>query len=319
MIELGSVALRWTDLVRLFAVPVLLWAAVRDIRIRRIPNLVWPPLLVLGGITFVFDVLYYWSVGGNVWLQFLIGSLVSIGLLIPIAYGFWMLGGFGGADAKGLITLAVLFPVYPKIQYGSVVYPLVVTDIGSFALTILTNAVLLGLVYPVGLVVYNVLSGDISKVMVVGRRRYWQDIGTAHGRLLETADGIGWSGLDLDALRMYLRWRGITLVELRDRSAELRDPASLSGDPNPPTDGAVTDGGHHEDPWGAAAFLSSIDGTAYGTDPETLRAGLDAITAKEYLWVSPGIPFFVPLVIGLLTALIYGDLLFGLLEWSGLV
>lgn len=319
MIELGPAALRWTDLVRLIAVPVLLWAAIRDIRIRRVPDLVWPPLLGLGVITLVADVFHYWSIGGNAWLQFLIGSIVSIGLLIPLAYGFWLIGGFGGADVKGLITLAVLFPVYPTIQLGDAVYPLVVTDIGSFALTILTNAVLLGLVYPVVLVGYNLLSRDFSKVMVVGRQHHWQELATAHGRLLETADGVGWSGLDLDALRMYLRWRGIDLAELRDRPAELRDPASLPETPNPPTDGAVADGGQFDDPWGAKAFLRSIDGTAYGTEPETLRSGLEAISSKEYLWVSPGIPFFVPLVIGLLVALAYGDLLFGGLEYVGLV
>jgi preflagellin peptidase FlaK len=37
------------------------------------------------------------------------------------------------------------------------------------------------------------------------------------------------------------------------------------------------------------------------------------------VWVSPGLPFVVPMFVGLLLALTYGDLLFGLLGAVGLV
>jgi preflagellin peptidase FlaK len=65
--------------------------------------------------------------------------------------------------------------------------------------------------------------------------------------LFESRDGIDRSGLDLDALRMYLRWRGVSLAALRADPETHRDPDSV-GATYDPTDGAVgTDGGQRPD------------------------------------------------------------------------
>ena len=37
------------------------------------------------------------------------------------------------------------------------------------------------------------------------------------------------------------------------------------------------------------------------------------------MWVSPGLPFLVPLFVGLLVALTYGDVLFGIVRALGMV
>jgi preflagellin peptidase FlaK len=161
----------------------------------------------------------------------------------------------------------------------------------------------------------------------------WDAIPTEHGRLLETPAGTTRNGVDLDAIRMYLRWRGLTLADLRAEPDRLRDPASLPAEPDPPGDGAVgaarADGGSvgetvadeaapTDDPWGAAAFLADVDHGAYGTTPEQLRDGLDVLVAEDEVWISPGIPFVVPLFAGTVVALTYGDLLFGALAAVGL-
>lgn len=318
MIELGPIAARWTDLLRLVVLPVLVWAAIKDIRIRRVPDQIWLPIAGLGILVLLADTVHYWG-QGVVWTQFLVGTVVSIGLIIPLAYGFWLIGGFGGADAKGLMVLAVLFPVFPRYEIGEAVYPIVTTDIGAFGLTILTNAVLIGAVYPVALVVQNALNGDFERRMAIGRQEDWDSLSNSHGQLLESAEGPVRRGLDLDALRMYLRWRGVSLEDIRNRSEELRDPETIPDNPNPPTDGAIADGGDYDDPWGAEQFLDSIKGNAYGTDPETLRQGLDVIVQKDRIWVSPGMPFFVPIIVGLIVALTYGDILYGIAELSGIL
>lgn len=307
------------DILRLFAVPVFAWAAVRDFRTRRIPNRIWKPLLVLGGVALGAEGLFAWLSGGFVWQQFLVGTVVSIGLLVPLGYGFWLIGAFGGADAKAVMVLAVLFPTVPTYRLGEVVLPIVESNVGAFGLTILTNAVVVAVLYPLGLGLYNLLRGNLSVLMLLGRPVEIARLSHHHGRMLETPSGWTTAGLDLDALRMYLRWRELDIDELRRRTTTLRDPASLPDEPAPPTDGAVyrSDGG---DPWGAAEFLSTIDHDAYGTDPETLRDGLAVIADpdREQLWVSPGIPFFIPLFIGLLFGLTYGDLLFSALRLLGL-
>lgn len=307
------------DLLRLLAVPVFAWAAVRDLKTRRVPNRIWRPLLGLGLVALLLEGVFAWLSGGFVWQQFLIGAAVSIGLLVPLGYGFWLIGAFGGADAKAVMVIAIVFPTVPTYRLGELVFPLVESTVSAFALTVLTNAVVAAVVYPLGLGLYNLLHGNLSLLMAVGRPVPIDRLERQHGRLLETPTGRTTAGLDLDALRMYLRWRGLDIDELRRSAAEFRDPASLPDEPTSPTDGAVyrSDGG---DPWGAAEFLSTIDHGAYGTDADSLRDGLTVIADpdRDQVWVSPGIPFFIPLFVGLLLGLTYGDVLFGVFDWAGL-
>jgi len=243
-----------------------------------------------------------------------------------------------------------------------------------FSLTVFSNTVIAGVCYPVGLSLRNLLRGRVGLPMVIGTPVSVPSLATAYGSLLETPDGYTRSGLDIDALRMYLRWRGLTLSELREDPERYRDPRSLPETFGEPGDGAVADGapiadggertdgsraarrdasrdvraaGGREQPsmdersesiggepskrgeatpavtpvdwWGAEAFLSDIDGTAYGTTPTKLRDGLDVIAHEEEVWITPGIPFIVPMFVGLVLALTYGDVLFVLLQTFGLV
>jgi preflagellin peptidase FlaK len=330
------------DLLRLVVVPVLAWTAWRDIRTRRVPNVVWLPLAALG------LVLLAWELVGHVppetvWDRlYLIRVGVSVFFVVPLSYLFWRLGGFGGADAKALMVFALLLPTFPRYVVGDVVLPLEQTQLGVFSMTILTNTVILGLAYPVLLALRNLTDGAFEfPISFVGRRVPVSSLSTAHGRLFESPDGITRNGLDLDALRMYLRWRGLSLSDLRATPESFRDPATI-GETFDPTDGAVhrgvtTDGGsvaepihgenddaattdaEFDDPWGAAAFLDDIDGSAYGTTPEKLRGGLDLVTTRESVWISPGIPFIVPMFAGLAVAFVYGDILFGVLGFLGVV
>jgi preflagellin peptidase FlaK len=323
-----------TDLLRLIAVPALGWAAWRDVRTRRLPNRLWYPLFAVGLLTMVWDALSHLPVAGVDDRLFLVRVGISVLVIVPLAYGLWWIGGFGGADAKALMTLAVLFPTYPVFYLDSGAYPAVVTTVGVFSMTILTNAVLVGLAYPLYLGVHNGLRGDRAPIMFLGRRTDVSALPTEHGRLFETSEGFTRHGLDIDALRMYLRWRGTSLATLRAAPATHRDPASV-GETNDPTDGAVDESGvdgaapageptvdgdtDADDPWAAERFLDDIEGHAYGTGPETLREGLEVVTTRESVWISPGVPFVVPLFVGLCLALTYGDLLFGLLRAIGIV
>ncbi|MGB9964543.1 A24 family peptidase C-terminal domain-containing protein [Halobacterium sp. CBA1126] len=304
------------DLLRLLVVPALGWAAVRDVRTRRVPNGLWRPLVLLGAVLVVWE--GYAALGTPYAFQpFAVRVAFSLLFVVPLAYAFWYVGGFGGADARAFMTLAVLYPTYPAYELLGYSLPLVDTNLGVFSLTILTNTVLLGLAYPLALGARNALVGEFSVVMFVGRRVPVAALPDTHGSLLETSDGFTRDGLDLDALRMYLRWRGLALADLRE-NPDLRDPETLPDDPNDPTGGAVvTDGSG--DPWGAAAFLEDIDSSAYGTTPAALREGLDLVVDRDDVWVTPGVPFIVPLFVGLLLALTFGDLLFWAMDAVGLV
>ncbi|MFB6156841.1 MAG: prepilin peptidase [Haloferacaceae archaeon] len=231
---LGSVP----DLLRLFAVPVLGYAAWRDVRTRRVPNRTWVPPALLGVALLGYETLSHLPFAGFGDRLFLVRVGLSLGFVVPVAYVFWRLGGFGGADAKALMTVAVLLPTYPTYYLPGVALPMERTTLGVFSMTVLSNAVLLGLGYPLALGVRNALAGDRSPLMFLGRRVAVADLPEHHGRLFETREGVTRSGLDLDALRMYLRWRGTTLDALRAAPDEHRDPASV-GTTRDPGDGAV--------------------------------------------------------------------------------
>ncbi|WP_336342837.1 A24 family peptidase [Halalkalicoccus ordinarius] len=335
------------DLLRLLALPVLAWAAWRDVEIRRVPGRTWLPLAALGVVLLVWDGANALAAGGLDLVLFAVGTAISLLVVVPAAYLFWRFGAFGGADAKALIVLAVLFPTFPVYDVGAVTVPLRTTPTGAFALTILSNTVLVGACYPLWLALHNAVAGRFTPLMAVGRPVAWDELPRTHGRLLEGRSGFVRSGLDLDALRMYLRWRGETLAELRGDPDRYRRPDSLPAEPLPAGDGAVATGGESpaaselrsdgagrtdrerpssgsgglrsaSDDWGADAFLTDV-GSAYGTTPEGLREGLELLTTRDRAWVSPGIPFLVPILVGLAIGLTYGDLLIAALGAVGLV
>jgi len=324
------------DLLRLVVLPVFAWAAWRDINTRRLPNRLWPPLVALGVGLLAWEAIQLAPFGTVPGRFFLVQVGVSVLFIAPLGYAFWWLGGFGGADAKALITLAVLLPTFPEYTLGSLELPLVDTPLGVFSLTVLTDTVLIAAIAPLLLALGNLLRGYIEpRAMLFARPVAVDSLPDRHGKLFETPDGIA-RGLDLDALRMYLRWRGTTLSAVQADPEAHRDPESVDAT-HEPTDGGThvgprTDGGVEQsvapsdaaktvdDPCAAERFFDEIEGTAYGSTPEGLRDALEllAATDRETLWVSPGLPFVVPMFVGLLVAFTYGDLLFGLFGWLGL-
>ncbi|WP_348613550.1 A24 family peptidase [Halobaculum rarum] len=357
------------DLLRLLVLPGFAWAAYRDIRTRRVASSLWLPLLAIGALALVVEGAGAYPFDGYAGRVFLVRVGFSILFLIPFSVLAYRLAAFGGADMKALVVLAVAFPttpgyvvplsILPDVTWlHTVGFPVHPSALGVTAMSALTNAVLFGAGYVALLFVSNVAAGRISSAMFVGRWTAVEDLPDVHGQLIR-ADGLRpQRGLDLDALRMYLRWRGTTLAAVRADPETHRDPASV-GERHPPTDGAVHDGprtdggvddggfefpesdataddaagdpnadagvdadaaaGDVDDPWAAERFLDDIEGTAYGTTPDTLREGLDRVAAEEALWVSPGLPFLVPLFGGLVLALTYGDVLTVALGALGLV
>lgn len=328
------------DLLRLAAVALFAWAAYRDIRTRRVPNWVWLPLMAVGIVALAMDA---WRVLAfpSYRILFFVRVVVSLGLVAPLGYVFWRLGGCGGADAKAIMTIALLFPTYPVLYLPQVTLPLERTMLGVFSLTVLTNTVLVGMFVPIGLACWNAVSGRYTSAMFVGRPVSVNEIPNVYGRLLgrDGNERITSRGLDIDALRMYLRWRGSTLASVCSAPTAHRDPSSIPKSPNEPGDGSLAHSSdpstgalsspprsvsasprEFEDPWGAAMFLGDIDGDAYGTTPDQLREGLELLCSSESgsVWITPGIPFLVPVFLGLVIAFTYGDVLFTVLKMIGI-
>jgi len=135
----------------LFTMPFLLYACYTDLKERRVSNKVWKYMLASGSVFVIYDI----YTGGIPYIKSLIFSGVLVFLSI---YVLFQLGAFGGGDAKGLIVLSILFPLYPVFLLSGKVYPLLgLPPIGLFAFTVLENALLVTILVPLGMFCYNLL------------------------------------------------------------------------------------------------------------------------------------------------------------------
>lgn len=288
-------ALAWLplDLLRIaVALPTFAYASVLDLRERRVPHRTWLPLAAVGAAALVIDATNVVS-----YRRFAIVAGLSLGLGVLFGVGFYRMRAFGGADRVALIVLALAFPLYPAIAVpGLGRLPIVVPDAPVFLLSALGNAVLVGLIYPATLLVRNLRRGDRGSpwLMLLARRVPVAELHERYGKILEAPDGdvsVRRSGLfrshggvtDVDFVRDYVAWSDA--VSLAAIDADAVDAERLD------------------------AFLDDHpDWTS--DDPAEDAAELAALTDTEAVWISPGIPFVVPLTIGLVLALTAGDLLF---------
>ncbi|AFU57622.1 putative archaeal preflagellin peptidase FlaK [Candidatus Nitrososphaera gargensis Ga9.2] len=114
-----------------------------DLKTREVDDGLW---MVFGGAG---SVLYAWEYVSGAMADAQI-ILVFISLTAVIALALYRYGFFGGADAKALVTISVILPVY---------YPLIPFYMHPITgITVLTNAVLFAMVVPL----YNALSNLVK-------------------------------------------------------------------------------------------------------------------------------------------------------------
>ncbi|MDI6888954.1 MAG: A24 family peptidase C-terminal domain-containing protein [Methanocellales archaeon] len=133
----------------LVCIPFLLYSCYSDFKTRRVPNKIWMPLFSVGAILALLD---FYTHGTD----FLMRFALSVTLLSTLAYPLFKINAFGGADAKAIIALSILVPTFPS--FGLLGYDLPLTGIpplNLFAFSAFGNAVLLTLVVPVSLFIYN--------------------------------------------------------------------------------------------------------------------------------------------------------------------
>lgn len=281
----------YTDLLRvLVAVPVFGYASYLDIQQRRVPHRTWIPLVAAAVIAFGFDIFFRGTDTGTV-LTF---TLFSLALGTGFGYGFYYLGTFGGADRYALVVLALAFPVYPVLPTPLGDFPLVVPEAPVFVLSVLGNTVVVGLAYPAKLLAENVSARNTQNpgLALLGKRVETEDLHREFGRVIggdETAS-VRRSGVfsdggvsNIEFVRDYLEWRGIdSLTGVRG------DDLRLEG---------------------------FVEETAWESDNiEQDEKQLREIARQDAVWISPGIPFVVPMFVGLVIALTYGDVLFALMR-----
>jgi archaeal preflagellin peptidase FlaK len=225
------------------------YAAVLDLRTRRVPNNVWLALGSLALLLFLYD---FFGSGRFSWIT----VLIALGA-IAVMYGLWYIHVLaGGADAKAMMALALLVPHAILWTVGNHALPLWPSPMPG-VLVVLANSVLVFAVAPLVLAAYNLVRRDLHlPSMFLGYR------------------------LPLAKARESWVWV-VDHIDAEGRRRNTLFPSAMSD--------------------------------------EDYEANLDRLSAAgiERVWVTPKIPFMVPLLIGFVGAFTIGDVLFRLV--AGLV
>ena len=142
------------DIVRLVAgIIILSYASYTDIKTRRAANILWVIIGSIGGILLVVE---YFTVKPQ--FDVLI-TLVIMLFMIVFAYVLFQLRLiFGGADAKAIMALAILVPLHPVING----FPLWGGSIMPAPWVIFSNSIIIFLVIPLMLFIYNLVRLDLK-------------------------------------------------------------------------------------------------------------------------------------------------------------
>ncbi|MBC7108112.1 MAG: hypothetical protein H5T41_04915 [Methanomassiliicoccales archaeon] len=207
-----------------------------------------PLFLYLSGLTvLIFLAIKFWD-------QILFWKLMTIVIMFGIIILFYNFNIIkGGADAKALLALSIVFPHYPVIGHFPIIdIPSAMNELlFPFSLLILFNAALLSVAVPIALFFYNLFRGDRRiPVMFFGYRVNIADIKSKFVWPLEYFDG--------DKIKLTIFPRSVDSVEI-----QLED---------------------------------------------LKRMGI------EKIWVTPKIPFLIPITISLLFSVVVGNLIFLLID-----
>ncbi len=141
---------------------------------------------------------------GSAWWVFSLGNgdataytrLLTTPAMVLVYQGFYQVGLLrGGADAKGLIALTLLVPLYPNASPFPLLQPTpAVADAMQvffpFSLVVLVDALILALVVPLGYIVVNLARRDLGAPMWRGTRAPIDRL-PAHSWLMERVDARG--------------------------------------------------------------------------------------------------------------------------------
>lgn len=262
---------------------VLLYAIWTDLTARRVSNRVWLVTLGLGALLGAYDLI----LGTPPTIFFIL-----VPVIMALAYLMWRLRLlFGGADAKCIMAFALLAPYPPLLAAGDgTLWPHLIAFL-PVAVTMLTNAVAFTILIPFGYFLLNLLRGNLHPLaMWLGRRVPLEQVFTEPVWVMEWVRPAPGAADDVA--------EGPALAETSE-DPDLDDDGLPRIDP--------------ETLIGATVRLHYMPTRAgdYALNVARLRA-----LGIEEVWVTPKIPFMVPLFFGWLATWLVGDLILHAVFWA---
>lgn len=296
-------------------VVTLLYASYTDIKRRRVSNKVWIPASVVA----VFLIGYEsYSEGLAETLSIVTLSVVVIGGLSYILFYFRVIYG---ADYKAFVVVALLIPTHPEVLQFPI-YNLSVESIGTeivssddlgdlfvdvnrylalnnFGFSVLVNSAICSVVYFFMNAYHNIVNGEFSARRplrsVCARKIESENITEQHAQVIGETErdnfmyrGIeflsnGLKGISADFYRDYLEWhRNRRFTSEDDGISDLEEIK-------------VEKFSEESEEW-------IID------DPQQDKRMAEIILGNEKVWITPGIPFILPMTLGVILSLVFGNL-----------
>jgi preflagellin peptidase FlaK len=245
------------------ALAVLCYASVLDWRTRKVSNILWILLSVLGLLLIPIQISVdkeplkyglviapilavladvYWDIQGNslaarmapamkyglaILLVILLGymwaddsyfqHILAVPVFMMVVVLMYMLDMVrGGADAKALMALAILFPFYPAIGSIPVLRPdtAALEVVFPFAFNVLVNAAVIVALFPIGFLLKNAMARELR--LPYGLVGYKLDVNSLVGRHVWLMESV-----EEGVHRMHMR--PIRAESLEDEATKLKE------------------------------------------------------------------------------------------------
>ena len=246
------------------ALAFLFYASWSDRETREVSDTVWILLAPLG-FTLTFIEIYTYE---NTQLP-LYG--ICFGLTALFALIIFYSGGFGGADAKALMCLALVLPFYPTNSFEPLSGTISPISQILFPLTIFSNSVLLAAMTAIVMLLYNIFWR-----LKTGKRLFEADYtNESFGRKIL----IMITGYKVSVNKLKEKWHVYPLEDIDGEAENLRRKLIVV-----PKDE------------GRNAIV------------ERLENAINTGNIQDSIWATPGLPFLIFFTLGLLLALFLGDI-----------
>lgn len=251
--------------------PPLLYASWSDYKTREVSNNVWilfaPPAFAL---TFAELLLFDPS------------AMLSFGLCFGLTAAFAIIlfyaGGFGGADAKALMCLALALPFYPHELLSPLSGEVSPFMQMFFPLTVFSNAIIFAALTAVYLLVHNLMwRWKTGGAFFEGEQRM-EAIGKKILVLL--------TGYKISIGKVKEKWHFYPLEDVERTESGIKRKLVIF--PNDESRNAIV---------------------------ERLEEAVRSGEIQEKVWASPGLPMLVFIAAGLVFALLYGDMVWNLVRF----
>lgn len=253
-------------------VSILVYASWSDYKTREVSNWVWAVYAPLAIVLSISDLLIYEP------LSKLPLFGISVGFTVGLAFLLFYSGGFGGADSKALMCIALALPFAPVALFIPIFGQSPISQF-IFPLTIFGNAVLFAAVSGVYIVLRNVFWHKMTgKKMFAGslaQESLWKKV-----LVLIT-------GYKMTVVKLKEKWHIFPLEDLQASDENVLNRKLV--------------------------VVPSDDGREGIVD--RLSNAVAAGKIDSYVWATPGLPMLIFITLGLIVALFFGDIVWLLVRF----